>query len=56
LQANRDESNHIDHNKVTEDATELWQAGENSWFTDDSAFNKILATRSAAHIKELRKV
>jgi len=56
LQGNRDESKKVDHDKVKEDATQLYEAGEGRWGTDESAFNKVLVLRSAAHIKELKSV
>ncbi|XP_071965712.1 annexin A13-like [Antedon mediterranea] len=49
--AKRDESDVVDEHKVVQDVKTLFEAGEDQWGTDESEFNRILATRSHAHLK-----
>ncbi|KAH9498198.1 Annexin A6 [Bulinus truncatus] len=60
LQANRSDSKEIDRNMANADAKALYQAGEQKWGTDESQFNKILASRSfpqiRATIEEYQKI
>uniref|UniRef100_T1IXL1 Annexin n=1 Tax=Strigamia maritima TaxID=126957 RepID=T1IXL1_STRMM len=50
LCSNRDESCVAAMDEVADDARLLVDAGENSWGTDESAFNKILVTRNFNHL------
>jgi len=60
IQGNRSESTKVDMAKAREEAEQLFKAGEKSWFTDSSVFNKILNIRSRnqliATFKEYRKI
>ncbi|CAH8577091.1 Annexin A6 [Schistosoma haematobium] len=51
LQANRDESIHVDQQLARKDAEALYQAGEKKWGTDESKFIQVFATRSPEHLK-----
>ncbi|EDQ84614.1 uncharacterized protein MONBRDRAFT_39240 [Monosiga brevicollis MX1] len=53
LQANRDETDKVDQALASEDAKALFDAGEKRWGTDESEFNRIFMSRSAAQIKGL---
>ncbi|VUZ55083.1 unnamed protein product [Hymenolepis diminuta] len=56
LQAQRDESGYIDHNKVEVDADTLYKCGEGRLGTEESMFTQIFASSSFHHIKEIAKV
>jgi annexin A7/11 len=60
IQGNRSETTKVDKAKAKAEAEQLFQAGEKSWFTDSSTFNKILNIRSRAQLiatfKEYRKI
>jgi len=45
-QASRNEGEDIDPDLAIADAAELFEAGENSWGTDESRFNVVMASRS----------
>ncbi|GFN89719.1 Annexin [Plakobranchus ocellatus] len=51
LQAKRHEGTHFDRNRARQDAQELLAAGEKNWGTNESAFQKILVTRSYAQLR-----
>ncbi|XP_030834955.1 annexin A5 isoform X1 [Strongylocentrotus purpuratus] len=50
-QGNRDESSTVDMAKAQAEANALYQAGEKKWGTDESEFNRILATRNFAQLR-----
>lgn len=51
LQCNRSEEDDVDQNKMVNDLEDLYNAGEGSWGTDESTFNKIFANRSRAELR-----
>ena len=51
LQCNRSEETDIDEDKLNKDLADLYEAGEGSWGTDESAFNKIFVNRSRAELR-----
>jgi len=55
LQCKRSEEHHVDHDLVKQDSQALFDAGEGSWGTDESEFNRILVLRSRDHIKSIIK-
>ncbi|KAM3175727.1 hypothetical protein ACTXT7_007932 [Hymenolepis weldensis] len=56
LQAQRDESGYIDHNKVEIDADALYKCGQGRLGTEESMFTQIFASSSFHHIREIAKV
>ncbi|XP_063687261.1 annexin A13-like [Bolinopsis microptera] len=52
LQGNRCEEG-VSHEQATKDAKELFNAGKGMWGTKESTFNKILVSRSPAHLKRV---
>ncbi len=50
LQCKRDESSNVDNSKVEKDVTDLYNAGEGKWGTDEDIFNRIFALRSPKHL------
>lgn len=54
LQAGRpDNFREVDVNMARKDAQDLYEAGAKRWGTDESTFNKILCSRSFAHLKRV---
>jgi len=51
LQCNRSEETEIDEEKLNKDLADLYEAGEGSWGTDESTFNKIFVNRSRAELR-----
>lgn len=50
-QGEREEIATVDMAKATQEANELYQAGEKKWGTDESKFNQILALRSFPQLR-----
>lgn len=50
-QGAREDNAQVDMEKAKREATELYQAGEKKWGTDESKFNQILAVRSFPQLR-----
>ena len=55
LQCNRSENENVDDDKVAKDVEDLYEAGEGSWGTEESTFNKIFTTRSPHELYHINK-
>jgi len=51
LQCNRSEETNLDESKLNKDLANLYEAGEGTWGTDESVFNKIFTIRSPAELR-----
>jgi len=51
LQCNRSEETEPDEEKCNKDLADLYEAGEGTWGTDESVFNKIFTNRSPAELR-----
>jgi len=51
LQAGREEEKEVDEERATEEAQEIFDAGEGAWGTNESVFNRIFALRSFDQLK-----
>ncbi|CAL8091808.1 unnamed protein product [Calicophoron daubneyi] len=51
VQAQRDEDVSVSRTRAIQDAEALFEAGEKMFGTDESVFNRVLATRSPGHIR-----
>ncbi|KAG5886318.1 hypothetical protein JTB14_003469, partial [Gonioctena quinquepunctata] len=48
---NRDQSNEVNREIALADVQDLYEAGEDSWGTEESVFNAILCQRNPFHLK-----
>ena len=55
LQCNRSETKDVDDDKIDKDVEDLYEAGEGSWGTEESVFNKIFVTRSPHELYHINK-
>lgn len=55
LQCNRSEETNLDEEKLNNDLADLYKAGEGTWGTDESVFNKIFTLRSPAELRYINE-
>jgi hypothetical protein len=53
IQCNRDETTNVDYSIVSQDAKDLYDAGEGKCGTDEEVFNRVFAKRNNAHLTAL---